>query len=101
MANPKGAPQNMTNAGKGRPKGCKNKVSRSMAETLRSVWDNLQEDPKKSLMAKAKENPTWFYALCKGMFPKDLFIEVETDLLEGLSIEGLINNEKKDCREGG
>lgn len=97
----RGNPQHLTNAGKGRPKGAKNKVSKNMADTLRSVWNDLQDDPKKSLKAKAFEDSKWFYELCKGMFPKDLFVQVESDLLAGLTIEQLINIAKRGCEESG
>lgn len=66
--------------GRGRPKGVKNKVPRTMKDTILHVWEVLQETPEMSLLDCAENNPIWFYELCKSMFPKDLFITTDVSI---------------------
>ena len=40
----------------------------------------MQANPKTALLTLAQADPKWFYELCRGMFPKDLFIEAEMNL---------------------
>jgi hypothetical protein len=75
----------------GRLPGAKNKINRSMQDTIRNVWEEMQDDPETSLLAMAKKNPQWFYELCKGMFPKDLFIDADINLNQ-MSPEELDND---------
>src|SRR5574343_47476 len=64
----------------GRPVGTKNKVSRDMQETLRFVWNSLQDDKRTSPHGLAQTEPKWFYELTKGCFPKDVFVNASLDV---------------------
>jgi hypothetical protein len=51
-----------------------------MARILRQVWETMQANPERSLLTLAQADPKWFYELCRGMYPKDLFIEADMNL---------------------
>lgn len=68
--NPKGSPQNLTHAGKGRKKGVPNKSTASVKEALTLAFQGLGGVPK--LQAWAQENPTPFYQLWGKMLPADI-----------------------------
>ena len=60
----------------GRPKGSKDKISRTVKTRIIEVWNAL-EAKGESLEKHAEEDPKWFYReFVKGMIPK----EVEADL---------------------
>ena len=66
-------------AGPGRPKGTKNKLSRSVKERIMQVWDALERE-EKGLEDEAKKDPQWFYQnFVKGMVPKDIVVQGDED----------------------
>jgi len=60
----------------GRPKGAENKFTKTVRETVLEVFNQLQEDPKHSLAAFAKDNPTEFYKIASKLIPTDLKAEL-------------------------
>jgi len=71
MANPKGTPENLkARAGKGRPKGSKNKYTRIIHAFMRVF--NAKE-----FKAWAKENPTLYYQLLVKLLPKEHGVKFE------------------------
>lgn len=63
-------------ASKGRPKGAKNKVPRSVKQRVMEAWDKLEDD-KKSLAEEALKDPKWFYrTFGRAMIPKDVEVDV-------------------------
>jgi hypothetical protein len=68
--------KNLTNGRSGKP----SKVSKDMKVTLLEVWNELQNDPKRSLMARAFKRPEWFYELCRSCFPKDIFVSGDLNI---------------------
>lgn len=61
---------NRGNAGKGRPKGARNKTTASVKAALTQAFDQL--GGVKSLKAWADENPTEFYKLWGRMLPQEI-----------------------------
>ena len=49
-----------------------NKVSKTVKETVLSIFNQIQEDPKLDLLAFAKEFPKEFYALAAKLIPTEL-----------------------------
>lgn len=64
----------------GKPKGAVNKVTRTVKETVLSVFNELQESPKHSLKAFAEENPKEFYTIASKLIP--------TEITGGLKLSG-------------
>jgi hypothetical protein len=58
------------NAGKGRPKGSKNKTTLKVKEALNAVYDKRGGDG--ALQRWADENPTEFYKLWGRQLPQEL-----------------------------
>jgi hypothetical protein len=78
--NPKSLVNLKKEAGPGRPVGSITKASKTMRDTIQEVWLRLQVQDETNLFYIANEDPKWFYELCRGMFPKDLFVEVDLNL---------------------
>lgn len=62
----------------GRPQGTKNKLTRTVKETVLAVFNELQEDPKVKLSAWAKEEPTEFYRIAAKLIPTEVTGTVKT-----------------------
>jgi len=77
MANPKGNKDNLTNAGKGRPKGSKNKLTGFKASVLR-VYEDIGGD--KAFAEWGKKNPGEFYKIIAKTLPKAVEVKGEVDL---------------------
>jgi hypothetical protein len=56
----------------GKPKGAKNKVTKTFKELLQNAIDELQDDPKANMIVWAKENPTEFYKIASKLIPTEL-----------------------------
>lgn len=69
--NPRGNPQNLTNAGKGRPKGAVNKFT-SFKESVLKVYQDIGGDEAFAEWAKRRENQGEFYKLAAKMIPKEV-----------------------------
>lgn len=68
----KGDASNLTNAGKGRPKGVPNKSTATMKAAIQAVYDKLQEkskEPHGHFLAWAEEYPTEFYKVASKLIP--------------------------------
>lgn len=66
----RGRPENLTNAGKGRPKGAKNKATVSMKQAFAEAFDEL--GGAEALAKWAKEDPKTFYQLASKLIPVQL-----------------------------
>lgn len=56
----------------GRPKGATGKLTRTVKETVLSVFNTLQEDPKHNLEAFAKKYPKDFYNISAKLIPTEM-----------------------------
>lgn len=56
----------------GRTKGAKNKVTRSMKETVVNTLEWLQNQPKSNMREWAKANPTEFYKIAAKLIPTEI-----------------------------
>ena len=56
----------------GRIAGTKNKLSKSVRETVLEVFTKLQEDPDHSLEAFAKNEPAEFYKIAAKLIPTEI-----------------------------
>lgn len=63
----------------GKPKGAKNKVTKTFKELLQNAVDALQDDPKANMVKWAKDNPTEFYKIAAKLIPTELQGSVETN----------------------
>lgn len=61
---------------KGRPKGAVNKLTRTVRDTVLSVFNDLQDDPKANLTSFAKRYPRDFYAIASKLIPTEIKGEV-------------------------
>ena len=65
----------------GRAKGTPNKITRTVRETVLSVFTDLQSDPKANLMAWAKKEPTEFYRIASKLIPTELTGSVKKTII--------------------
>ena len=65
---------------KGRPKGAINKINKLIKDVFADVFYELQDDPKASLKAWAKENPGDFYKLGIRLVPTQVNISANVAL---------------------
>lgn len=72
----KGKPFKAGNPGK--PKGAKNKVTKTVKQTVLDVFIKLQGDPKASLEAFAKKHPKEFYQIAAKLIPTEVQGEVNS-----------------------
>jgi hypothetical protein len=56
----------------GRAKGTPNKATKTVKETVLSVFNDLQEDPRHSLTAFAKKYPRDFYNIAAKLIPTEI-----------------------------
>jgi hypothetical protein len=64
----------------GRPKGIQNKITRTVKETVLSVFNEIQSDPKVKLSAFAKQYPRDFYAIAAKLIPTEVQATVEATI---------------------
>jgi hypothetical protein len=57
---------------RGKPKGATNHLTRTVKETVLSVFNELQQDQKHSLKQFAKEHPRDFYAIAAKLIPTEI-----------------------------
>ena len=68
-------------AGKGRPKGAKNKLPIDIKKRVLEVWAKLEAE-KKGLHDEAKKQPVWFYEnFLKPMLPKNVDIKSDSPII--------------------
>lgn len=56
----------------GRPKGAKGKLTKTVKETVLTVFNDLQGDPKTNLKAFAKKYPRDFYTIAAKLIPTEI-----------------------------
>lgn len=57
---------------RGRPKGAVNKLTRTVRDTVLSVFNELQDDPRANLKTFAKKYPRDFYAIASKLIPTEI-----------------------------
>jgi len=67
MPRPKFAPGNA-----GKPKGAKNKLTKTVKERVLDTFNTLQKHKTASLIAWAKQNPTEFYKIAAKLIPTEI-----------------------------
>jgi hypothetical protein len=75
-------PEFIAQAGKGRPKGVKNKTTLAMKDAISSVYADLQSetgDGHGHFKAWAKDNPTEFYKIAAKLIPMQ--VDANVDLI--------------------
>ncbi len=62
--------------GRGRPPGTPNKIPTEAKARVLFVFEQLQKNPKTSLLAISKEKPAWFYdTIWKVLIPKQVTVD--------------------------
>lgn len=64
----------------GKPKGALNKTTKTVKETVLSVFNAIQSDHKVNLTAFAKKHPKEFYAIAAKLIPTEVKGTVEATL---------------------
>lgn len=75
---------------KGRPKGSENEITKKMKtvkETVLSVFNDIQNDPKVNLTNFAKTYPRDFYAIAAKLIPTEVSASVEVTGIKQILIE--------------
>lgn len=54
------------------------KLNKTVKETVLAVFNDLQKDPEKSLIAWAKDEPTEFYKIAAKLIPTEITGSVKT-----------------------
>ena len=70
------------NGGPGRPKGSRNIIPQNVKKVVMAVFEELQGDKQRSLMAIAKKYPKWFYEkFGVALMPKDINLDFDQELI--------------------
>jgi len=64
----------------GRPKGVQNKITRTVKETVLSVFNDLQADPKHNLKKFAENYPRDFYTIAAKLIPTEISAKIESSV---------------------
>lgn len=64
----------------GKPKGAKNKVTKTFKELLQNAVDALQDDPKANMVKWAKDNPTEFYKIAAKLIPTEVNANIDGEI---------------------
>lgn len=67
---------------KGKPKGAQNHLTKTVKETVLSVFNDLQADPKANLKAFAKKYPRDFYQIAAKLIPTEINAKLNKVTLE-------------------
>lgn len=70
----------------GRPLGVKNKLTKTVKETVLDVFNQLQDDPKKNLLEFGKKYPIHFYQMAAKLIPTEI-TGTSTQVIRVLSSE--------------
>lgn len=65
----------------GRPKGVKNKITRTVKETVLLVFTELQKDRKHNLKEFAKKYPRDFYQIAAKLIPTEIQGQVNANII--------------------
>lgn len=66
---------------KGKPKGAKNKITRTVKEAVLDVFNKLQDDPKANLLEWGKKNPSMFYQIAAKLIPTEVDAKVSEKVI--------------------
>ena len=80
---------------KGKPKGATSLITRTVKETVLSVFNDLQADPKHNLKKFAEAYPRDFYTIAAKLIPTEISAKIES------SIPVLKNNPLIDASNNG
>ena len=76
----KGPPKGTSNNPAGKPKGCKNKVSKNIVEQIIAINADLDRQGK-GLKDCAEQDPKWYHSIfTRAVIPKDVNVQVDGDL---------------------
>lgn len=64
----------------GKPKGAKNKITKTVKETVLAAFNDLQEDPKANILKWAKDNPTDFYKIAAKLIPTEITGDIKATI---------------------
>jgi hypothetical protein len=64
----------------GRKKGVPNKLTSTVKETVLSVFQEIQSDPKNSLLQFAKKYPRDFYQIAAKLIPTEITGSIKTTI---------------------
>jgi hypothetical protein len=70
----------------GRPLGVKNKLTKTVKETVLKVFNELQKDPKKNLLEFGKKHPIQFYQMAAKLIPTEI-TGTSTQVIRVLSLD--------------
>jgi hypothetical protein len=62
----------------GKPKGAQNKLTKTVKETVLSVFNEIQDDPKIKLSQFAKDYPRDFYQIAAKLIPTEITGNIKT-----------------------
>ena len=77
MSGGPGKPENLTQAGKGRPAGTPNKVTQSMREAYREAFDKVGGAEALAEWGMQEKNRTAFYQLTAKLIPLQIAADVK------------------------
>lgn len=63
----------------GKPQGATNKLTKTVKETVLTVFNELQEDSRTDLTAFAKKYPRDFYAIAAKLIPTEIKGKLDSD----------------------
>lgn len=67
---------------KGKPKGAKNKLTKTVKQSVLDVFNKLQDDPKANLEAFAKKYPRDFYNIAAKLIPTEVDATVKSNVIK-------------------
>ena len=62
----------------GKPQGAQNRLTRTVKETVLSVFNEIQDDPKIKLVQFAKDYPRDFYQIASRLIPTEITGNIKT-----------------------
>jgi len=71
----------------GRQKGSENKLTKTVKETVLSVFHEMQDDPKVNLLEFGKKYPKDFYAIAAKLIPTEVNANIESTGIKSILIE--------------
>ena len=77
---PRGRP--FTPGNGGRPKGAQNRLTRTVKETVLTVFNEIQDDPKVNLKKFAQKYPRDFYQIASRLIPTEISGKLENAIIQ-------------------
>lgn len=66
----------------GRPKGAKSRLAQTVKDKVLSVFNQLQDDPKHSLLAFAQKYPRDFYNIAAKLIPQEMKVDLPEEAVQ-------------------